>query len=370
MPFEMTIWSEVFNPDLTFRMVTPAGWTVMNRLPETPGALFNNVWTTSDPEYVGVNLSLVVYPVGVADQQVFYEKHLELYKSKPRMKVLDSGTLDGYPLPFNFVKVQSRESGFETIGIVAFYATDKYCYILQFVAPTNTYEKHKAFEKRYISGFEIASREGIPLPIRPPVGTEDGLGGWVAPAMPVEIDGVSTQTLVYVNEEFGFSFIVPADSSFSKMDGGAKWSILVNLPFKAGDIQAAFTFQVVEGAEITSALFLDQVERGLVEQRKGKRVKRVSFAGKYGGLEHLVMEFEHRQDRTTDSESRAVKVTSYVWVHTRSDRSFVLELMAPETVNVNMEEFSVYICNGFRVFDLPDASQRGEARTPAEGEML
>jgi hypothetical protein len=356
MPFELMIWSEVFNPDLTFRILSPSGWTVVNKLPETPGALFNNIWITSQPEFVSVNLSLIVYPKGHADQKTYFEKHLELYQSNKSIEILEFGALEGHAIPFDFIRLRSRESGMETIGTVALYATDKFCYILQFVAPTRIYDRTKQIEEKYIAGFEIRRREGIPLPVRPNAGTNDGLGGWVAPAMPFNLSGKPIPTLVYVNEQFGFSFIVPADSSFNMVESSARWAVIVNLPFTAEDRQAAFAVQVVDGTELTSALFLDQVERGLVEQRRGKRIKRVSLAGRYGGLEHLVMESEHQPDKVQKPEFRNMKVTGYVWVHTRVDRSFILELMAPESIGEDMAELANYLCNGFRVFEFPDAN--------------
>jgi len=356
MELKKVDFSELIYPDLNFKVSVPTGWMPLNKQTDTPGSLFNNLWSSSDPGFLYVNLSLTVYPLGDGSQEAYFLEHKKLYEREASIEIVDSGKLKDYKQGYSFIRIRTMRDPLMCIGVVAFLSFGKYCYILQFVAPEEIFENVRPMMDYFFGNFEEYRSEGYPPPVRPESGTKDALDGWIIAASPMLLGEDSIPALAYVNEEHGFSFIVPVDSRFVTPKGNALWSAIVNLPFKGNDRQATFFIQVLPGQEKTSAIFMDDIESRLLEERGGSREKRVSLMAQYGGIEHLCSVYIHND--TT--------VTSYVWAHVRPDRSFVLELLIPEGVVAQPEEFALLLCNGFKVYEREYEDAEGDASKPGE----
>lgn len=331
---------EFFFPDLDLKVLMPENWAVQSRLADAEGALMNAVWISPKETIVLMNASITVYHAGGSSQKVYFERHFALYENEPDTAILGSGETAEFGIPLHTIRVKMRKAGMEMGGIIAFHCTEKFSYIIQFIAPAEHFDDTKPLWSAILGSLSIVEFDIPEMPNKPEAGAQEANGGWIVNVPPMTVNNEIIPSAAFFHDEYGFGIQVPSDSVWAKVGPEEKWAILFQLPYKVAEFSATIVVQVLGGGEITSSQLMDGVENQLLRERDGVRKTRSTFSAGYGALEYMHAIYSHT----------GTVVNSYAFAHARRDRSFVFEVLIPEGAHGNPEALAYTIANGFTVF--------------------
>lgn len=331
---------EFFFPDLDLRVMMPENWAVQSKIADADGALMNAVWVSPPESIVLMNASITVYHAGGATQKDYFDKHIMLYEGEPDTEILESGEASEYQLPLHFIKVKMRKAGMEMGGIIAFHGAEKFCYIIQFIAPLEHFDDTRPLWNAILNSISVIEFELPDMPVPPEKGAQEAHGGWIVNVPPMAVETEIIPSAAFFHDEHGFGIQIPSDSVWAKVGSDDRWAILFQLPYKIGEFSATVIVQVLGGGDITSGQLMDGVEQQLLRERNGTKKARTTFGAGYGALEGMQAVYAHG----------GTSVNSYVYAHARGDRSFVFEVLVPEGAHQFPDALAYTIANGFTVF--------------------